>query len=59
MKNLNPWKLVLLALKASKIITIIQAALTVDRSFCLYYIATVFHLETAKNIIILETICLK
>lgn len=59
MKNLNRWKLVLLALKAAKVIAIIQAALTVDRIFCLFYIATVFHLETTKNIIILETICLK
>lgn len=59
MKNLNPWKLILLVLKAPKIITIIQAGLTVDRSFCLFYIATVFLLEMTKNIIMLETICLK
>lgn len=59
MKNLYPWKLVLHALKAAKIIMVIQAALAVDRSFCLFYIATVFHLETTKNIIVLETICLK
>lgn len=59
MKNLNAWKLILLVLKAPKIIAVIQAGLTVDRSFCLFYTATVFLLETTKNIIMLETICLK
>lgn len=52
-------KLVLPALKAAKIIAVIQATLTVDRNFCLFYIATIFHSETTKNITILETICLK
>lgn len=59
MENLDSWKLLSLALKAAKIITIIQAALTVDRSFWFFYVATIFHLETTRNTTILETICLK